>query len=63
MDPLTEILNIICKRDSDIRQSVPRGTDHEQVMADAIQSVLDRVYHDGKQAGIEQENNFWLNKR
>ena len=62
MDALTKIINIICKRDSDTYQDISRDADHEQIMAEAIEKVLDSEWESGKAAGIMQEQQFWLGR-
>ncbi len=62
MEQLATILNIICKRDSDMYQGTNRDVDHEQDMADAINDVLNEEWERGKQVGISQEREFWLGR-
>ncbi len=60
MDTLTEILNIITKRDSDIADDVLREKDHNQIMADAIEAALTFAYEEGVTEGMVQERTFWM---
>ncbi len=62
MEQLITILNIIGKRDSDMHQDTNRDVDHEQDMADAINDVLNEEWERGKQVGISQEREFWVER-